>query len=302
MLAGGVLGFLLSLPLGWMSAAPPGVAALLLGLPLAAAVAALLSGWIRDGRMPELLPAVAVVVLLVDLLAAGGIGVPSVAGTLWLLLALGLCGRQPRMLPSYSAWSALAIAIAAAVLCYTTAYRPVLECQANMRLAERDPVRAVEHLAAAAVADPLSAEPWRQLAAIEFERWRQQPSDEAFRRFERCNATVLELSPNSATAHLAAGDWYLQAFRHEGCAGRNGWNPTPSVRRSTPIAKPPGCIPTVRSARQNWPRSTGRRATRVAFRQEAESALRLDEATPHLDKKLPAELRNRLSRGRPDPS
>jgi hypothetical protein len=34
-----------------------------------------------------------------------------------------------------------------------------------------------------------------------------------------------------------------------------------------------------------------------AFRQEAENALRLDDATPHLDKKLPAELRDRLSQG-----
>ena len=33
-----------------------------------------------------------------------------------------------------------------------------------------------------------------------------------------------------------------------------------------------------------------------AFRREAEKALRLDEETPHVDKKLPAELRERLIR------
>ena len=43
--AGG--GFLLSLPLGMLGAAPPGAAGAL-GLPLAAAVAVLLRGWIRE--------------------------------------------------------------------------------------------------------------------------------------------------------------------------------------------------------------------------------------------------------------
>ena len=87
---GGLVGFLLSLPLGMLSAAPPGLMPVLLGLPLAAATIGVLLVWIRDGRLPRWLPAVGVVVLLIDLLATGGIGFPGVAGTLWLLLALGL--------------------------------------------------------------------------------------------------------------------------------------------------------------------------------------------------------------------
>ena len=34
-----------------------------------------------------------------------------------------------------------------------------------------------------------------------------------------------------------------------------------------------------------------------AFRREAEAALRLDNLTPHTDKKLPADVRNRLTEG-----
>ena len=34
-----------------------------------------------------------------------------------------------------------------------------------------------------------------------------------------------------------------------------------------------------------------------AFRRQAEAALRLDNATPHSDKKLPADLRDRLQQG-----
>ena len=302
-LVGGMLGFLLSVPLGLMSAAPPGAAAVLLGLPLATIAVLLLWGWIREGRLPGLLPAVGVVVVLVALLAAGGIGLPSVAGTLWLLLALGLGGRWPRVLPSYAAWSALTVGITLAVVCYLSAYNPVLNCQANLRLAERELrvseprlARAAEHLEAAAVADPLSAEPWRQLAAVNFEAWWQQPNQRAYRRFEQCSATALELAPNCAPAWLAAGDWYFRVYS----------------RPDQPDRKIAGdaldkAVDAYRHAARLYPNSAVYRAKlaeayraagdQSAFRQEAEIALRLDDATPHLDKKLPAELQGRLSRG-----
>jgi Tfp pilus assembly protein PilF len=89
-LAGAVGGFLLAVPLGRMSAAPPGPAVTLLGLPVAVACLVLLRGWVRDGRLPVELPAIGVAVLLVDLLTTGGISLPAVAGTFWLLLALGV--------------------------------------------------------------------------------------------------------------------------------------------------------------------------------------------------------------------
>ena len=53
----------------------------------------LLIPWVRDGPFPPALAGVGVAVLLVDLLTTGGIGIPAVAQSLWLLLALGLDGR-----------------------------------------------------------------------------------------------------------------------------------------------------------------------------------------------------------------
>ena len=81
-------GFLLAVPLG-NSPAPPGLAATLLGLPLAAALLLLLVRLGPPGRLPRS-AGVGVAVMLVNLLAAGGIGQPGVAGSFWLLLALGL--------------------------------------------------------------------------------------------------------------------------------------------------------------------------------------------------------------------
>ncbi len=292
-LAGGGLGFLLSLPLGMLSAAPPGIAEVLLGLPLAAATILLLLGWIRNGQLPGWLPGLGVAALLIDLLATGGIGLPSVAGTFWLLLALGQEGRRPREFRAVAAWAALAVAILLAVACYLSAYGPVLRCQAKLRQAEREPSRAIEHLEAAAAADPLAAEPCRRLAAYEFDIWWQQPNNADFARFTAARNKLRELAPNSATDRLAAGDWALRAWSKKDTHGDR------LVGGELQFS-----INAFRRAVDLYPNSALHRARlaeaylaagdRTAFRREAETALRLDEITPHIDKKLPADLRESL--------
>ncbi len=189
--------------------------AVLIGLPLATATIALMFGWIRQGRLPRWLPGVCVVAILVALSAAGGIAMPGVAATFWLLLALGLEGRWQRVLPTAAAWAALAGLLALAVACYSTAYEPVLHCQAELRAAERQPARAVEHLKAAATADPLSAEPWRRLAAVEFHTWSQQPDKAAFERFTQAKDQALTRAPQSDNLWLDVGDWEFRAFAIE---------------------------------------------------------------------------------------
>ena len=200
----------------------------LLGLPLAAATLAVLSGWIRGGQLAGWLPAVGVAVLLVNLLAAGGIGFPGVAGTFWLLLAIGLAGksgffgrcqaqeviqfagREPR-LPPYLAWAGLAGAVLMAAACYVTAYRPVLACREQIETAKHDPQGAVEHLRAAAAADRFSPEPWQRLAAVELGEWLSGSDRDALDRFEVAIAQANRLAPKSAPVWLAAGDAYSRA-------------------------------------------------------------------------------------------
>ncbi len=306
-LVGGVLGFLLSVPMGLLSAAAPAAvtihigsislaepAAVLLGLPLAAATIALLWGWIRDGRWSTSWPVVGVAVLLVDLLATGGIGLPSIAGTLWLLLALGLQGRSPWELRPRAAWAALAAALALAVACYATAYNPVFACQAQLRMAEREPTSAVEHLAAAAAADPLSAEPRRQLAAIQFETWRRAPDERIFHAFEQSDAQTLQRTPNSALSWLNSGDWYSRAWQQTEAS-------TPNFAADC-LAK---AVKAYRQAVLLYPHSAVYRAKLAealrasgdlpTFHREAQTALELDRATPHADKKLTPMVRDRLS-------
>jgi hypothetical protein len=286
-LLGGIAGFFASLPLGSLAAAPPGLAPVLIGLPAAVVALLLLRGWVREGEMPGWLPGVGVAAILIALLTSGGIGIPSVAGSLWLLLALGLEGRRPRVLPGRLAWAALLAILLLAFACYRTAYWPVLNCQAELRLAERQPRgRMAEHLAAAAVADPLSAEPWLQLAGLEFNRWRQTSSKEDWNRFTNARDKMLALAPRSAPAWLAAGDWASQsgdAADHVQYAVR--------AYRCAAALYPNSALVRAKLAVSLW--KAGERAD---FRNEAESALRLDNITPHEDKKLPGELRERLRR------
>jgi hypothetical protein len=323
-LGGGAAGFLLSAPLGLFSIAPPGNAALLCGLPLAAVAIFLMFDWIRAGRLPGWLPALCVVALLIALLASGGIAMPGVAGTFWLLLALGLDGRSPRALRSPAAWGALAALLLAAVACYWTAYEPVLNCQAEMRLAERKSVQAAEHLETAASADPLSADsmrrlarselaqarehliaatvadpldagPWRELAGVELNAWLRKPDEAAFARFTQAKDKMLELAPNSAPYWLTAGDWEFQAFSKKDERDRSAAaDALPSAIRSYERAAtlyPNSALCYAKLALAHF--AAGDRA---AFCREAETALRLDRITPHEDKKLPVPLRDLLLR------
>jgi hypothetical protein len=299
-LGGGLLGFLLAVPLGILCAAPPGAMSVLVGIPLAAVTAAAMFNWIRDGRLPPWLPGVCIVALLVNLSAAGGIAYPSIAGTFWLLLALALDGRQSRTLRSGPAWVGLIGLMALAVVCYRTAYAPVLNCDAEMRLAEarladHEPVQAMEHLAAATAADPLAAEPWNRRAAVELEMWLKQPDDERYSRYESARDKALALAPNSATMWMAAGDWADRAFEKIDKQGKRG---KPDAIQSA--------VEFYGRAMELYPNSAKLRAKlaeaylaagdRAAFRREAEIALRLDGETPHVDKKLPPETRERLLR------
>jgi hypothetical protein len=291
--AGGVCGFLMAAPLGLLSAAPPGVASLLLGLPLAVATLALLWRWIEHGRLPRWLPALGVVTMLVDLLATGGIGFPGVAGSLWLLMALGLQGERPRELRPAVAWVALAVAMGLAVVCYRSAYSPVLGCQAQLRLAERKPAEAVEHLETAAAIDPWASEPWKQLAAVELERWWQQPNAVDFVSFVAAQVNALELAPNSASLCLTAGDWSMRAFSKTDERGKP-LAPTSIGRALYAYDRAVQLYPNSAIYRAKLANAYQVVGDEASFRREAETALRLDDLTPYNDKKLPDKVRDRL--------
>jgi hypothetical protein len=295
-LAGGGVGFILSIPLGMLSAAPPSLIAIMIGLPLAGLTIAALWGWVRDGWLPPLLPALGVAVLLINLLAAGGIAMPGVAGTLWTLMAVGLCGVWSKVLSRAAAWLLLASSLCMAVACYLTYYRPVLDAQMNMRMAEQNPEHAAEWLQAAAKSDPLAAEPWRRLMVAKFANYPHNLGREPLDRLHHAVKEFLRLNPNSASAWMTVGDGYsilAPAFSDalEDAKRETQAKALRAYRRTVELY-PNGAIQRAKLALALY-----QAGDRPAFRREAQSALQLDEITPHEDKKLPPDVREQLLRG-----
>lgn len=87
-IAGGLFGVVLAFPVGLLAYSAPSPTVYLVALPAMLAGLALWHVWGTSGKFDTRIATIGVFVLLVNLLAAGGIGIPSVAGSLWMLLSL----------------------------------------------------------------------------------------------------------------------------------------------------------------------------------------------------------------------
>ncbi len=197
----------------------------------------------------------------------------------------------------------LAAAVGLAAACYATAYRPTLNCQAelrlaDLRLAEHNPDRAIVHLAAAAAADPLSVEAWQRLAEARFETWQQQPSRENFDGFQEADANMVRLAPHSASIWANSGQWYLEASAAPNIQNSNGGEFACAAigRAVAAFGRAVQLYPTSANIHAKLAEVYAAAGDRAAFRREAETALRLDAVTPHADKKLPDDVRKELIR------
>ena len=287
-LFGAVAGLVLAFCAGLISTVNPPLPVLLAGIVIVPLIWLAFSGWISTGEMPRFLPSAAAAALLVNLLVAGGIGFAGVAGSLWLLLAVSstsghgpairLPGRAPAIL-------ALGIAILFAA-CYITAYRPVLTCRGLLAEAERPTPTARERLVQGAEADPLADEPWRRLAAGDFAAWEEQPTAELADRWRHDQEELLARRPHSSAAWLEAGERFLAAARlsnDERAKHDYAARAAEHLRRATEL------YPNFALAHANLALALAA-AGQPGTDGEATAALRLHEATPHADLKLPPDL------------
>ncbi len=172
--AGALMGMVLSLAINRVFDYPPRALELLAGILFAVVAIALLYRWIDAGELPPSLLATGIAVLLVALLAVGGMTFGGVAGTLWLLAALTLNATDPPNIVRSLPWSAsvafLAAVAALFIAQHQTGYEPVLACNGAMAaavnaLADHKPDEAEKQLDLATQTDPYAAEPWAYLAA-----------------------------------------------------------------------------------------------------------------------------------------
>lgn len=292
-MGGAVGGFLAALPLGLLGSAPPGLAVFWLGLPLACLVVLALAPWVREGTLPVRLPGVALVVLLIHLLAAGALEFAGVAGSFWLLLAVGLNLTEPR--PTYQISRGVGVLLFLVTLGltlagYLTGYAPVLTRQMALRRAQEEPRRAVEFLQQARDADSWAVEPQRALAALAFGQATHEPTPQRRNEFLRAQEAVFVLTPWSSAVRAEAGERYVALFEqtHE---------PVWSQRAAEVYQQAIERYPNSALLRARLALALAAAGQPEAARREAQEALRLHELTPHRDKKLPETLVAELHQG-----
>jgi hypothetical protein len=303
MTAGGAIGFLLALVIG------PSVGLVLSeyqlagGLALAGVTMAIAWPWVMDGRLAPRMLALGVLVLLVHLLASGGIAFPGVAGSLWILLALGLNasevepaaepGQGRRFGSRLASVVALVLVSAASAACYFLAYMPVVRLHAALARADDEQLGVdarINRLVDAAAADPLSSEPWSRIAELELARLQTNPTHPASNeRFMKATAKVIELRPHSSIAWRQVGRWFHECY---------AYNHRPDTVKAAAVSlrRAVELYPNLAALRGEYALALAAQGERAAARRQLQTARRLDAATAHADKKLSPELRRQLDR------
>jgi O-antigen ligase len=306
---GALAGLILANPLSFVAGHPlsglaggPNLAPVvwLLGLPLLALCWWVFQPWIARGRLLLAALVVPLVVLLVNLLAAGAVAFPGVIESLLVLAPAALClagmqgsgaaaGATPGLPREFSlsknAAAGLALAaLALTIACLFTEYWPVLKSRSALE-------RAMDHWRAgelpeaqrlaeeAALADPRDPEPWRMLAEMRLSKWLVTGAEADWHQFLRADAGFEERDPRNHLVHAKRGNWFLTAWRKSGRQG-DLEHALAEYRRAIE------CYPNwaFYQAQLGWTLHLAGRTEEA--RAAAEAARRLDDQMPHGDKKL----------------
>jgi O-antigen ligase len=265
-------------------------------------------------RVPLPAPAfgAAALAVVVNLLAAGGIGFATVALGLWTLVALGLnlredrpCGKLNEIdsrIPPFALailWAALVGSFVGAVTPYWRAEAAI--AQADEALRRMPPNYEGAQLAYdfAKQADRYSPRPWLGEAYLQYRVWQDHGSKPTDLRWK----TIPTLLLKAASPPRNPNVWALHSERamvtHDLL---NKVGPSLSPRETIPIQA--GIVEATRTASRLYPtnadlhaRLAEASAAMSMFQDavtEAREAIRLDGLTPHLNKKLPEAVRKRL--------
>jgi O-antigen ligase len=279
---------------GWLAAAP-------LGAPL----------W-RRLPIPAMAMGAAVAAVVITLLAAGGIGIPTVALGLWSTLAIGLnlredrsCGRlreHVSRIPPFvlsTVWAAVFGLFLGAVIPFWRSEAAIAEAEDAMRRQPPDFNRAKSYFERAIAVDRYYVRPWLGYADMALQAWLWGGGHASDLRWKTIpdlyeSAVSPPRNPMAWTLRVRRADVIRQLLRSVGPELK----PVDDIRYRGEIVKE------LRIASQLYP-SNARLHARLAESSaeismagdavtEAEEALRLDNLNPHLDKKLATAERERL--------
>jgi O-antigen ligase/polysaccharide polymerase Wzy-like membrane protein len=278
---------------------------MLAGAVLVCGAIALLRRWIDAGKLPPALMVVGIAVLLVALLAVGGMTFGGVVGTLWLLAALTLNATDRPQVVRSLPWIASVIFLvlfgAIFIFQHQTGYEPVLACNGAMGAAihaqhgnKLDEVE--KQLKLAAEADPYAFEPWRYLAPLRLEQWKQSgsPGKQNQRLLgEYAAATrdhLLRVNPRSAPAWLSVSLGWLEAYRGSPAQHELARTAAGDCQRAAEL------YPNSAYVRAKLAAALEAAGDAKGAKAAAQEALRLDGLMPFAEAKLPDDIRKDAQR------
>jgi hypothetical protein len=258
----------------------------------------------------------AVLAVTVNLLAAGGIGIPTVALGLWSMLALGLnlrddrpCGRlreyESRIPPFVIAvvWAALLGTFVGVVAPYWWAERYIVAAQEARDHRPPDFDRADTVYRQAIEADGYYVRPWRELAQLHYSVLRDSAvkvDDKKSRWYWKTIPYLYDMAakpprnPNAWAVHSERAAAIRQILAVVG----SKLEPLETIRLRGEIVKSTRTATILNPTSAELHARLAHASADINMYQdaadEAAEALRLDRLTPHADRKLPGAVRDHL--------
>ena len=251
----------------------PDPSLLWIGMPIGAVALVLQYRWIQRGNLDLKWIAIAGFALLMNLLAAGGIGFSGVAQNAWVLLAFvvnQLDLRLPWELGRKQQLAMSLVVLFVGGLFWQSMYRPVTQFQPFMLAAEYhrqkgNEQQAIRSLKRAAQIDPLSVLPWRLLANL-YQRTKDAKA------MENAIAQTLLRDPQSHALHHQMAELWLRDGRPE--------RAMPLLQTAVKLYPASG----INHAQLAWVcQLTGNVMT---AQNHASIAIQLDTLNPHVEQKL----------------
>lgn len=275
----------------------------------AASVWWLIWPWVERGRLSPRLCGLGVLVLLVALLAIGGINYGGVNETLWLLVALGMNPTSRRRWPMHWFGQIALFALAACLWWsqHRTGYEPVLGCESSLEsarsfAAEGDVQNQEHQLRLATEADPYAVEPLREMAGLRVGQWLQEQglkqgkghaTERLLGEFEDWTNRAIRVDPRSAPLRAEAAEAWRQVFFATRLPA-DGQKAIDFFRQAAEL-DPNGVVVQFELAQTlaEVAASAGKvnQADLAAAKSAAREALRLDDLRPETDRGLSPEQR-----------
>ena len=282
---------------------------LILGVGWLVAAGAGFGLWRRPEALTGPLFGAALIALFVNLLGAGGIGIPVVAGSLWSLLAIGLnfqetrpCGVQREVGGRVGAFG-LACVWVAFVGIFFGAVGPYFLADAAIQTAEealRATPPAIERAEAAyqlaAVADVYTARPWISQAALDYQVWDSRGAKPSDLRWRKVLVNMLKgveppRSSKNWSRHRERARMASLLLKQLGSA----ISPVEiTILRGKVVEASRSAVllyPTNASLRAWLAEASADIGMTADAIQEGKEALRLDKLTPHRDKHLDPKIK-----------